>query len=134
MGHESHRRKRSLRKTAARIVLVLGILAFAGAVAHFTYLAYESGDCFTANTDADTGMPDRRVPVDSEECRLILSHNEDHQRVDAAIAMLAIVILIGSVVRLSNASRRTRRIVFMVEVALIAVGAVYAILLATFLR
>ena len=134
MGHVSHRGKRALAKTAARIVLVLGILAIAGAVTHFAYLAYESRDCFTATTDADTGLPQRRVPVDSGDCRQILSRGEDHQRIDAAIALLAIVIVIGAAVRLSNASRRTRRVVLMLEIAVVAVGIVYTILLAFVLR
>ena len=134
MGRVSHRGKRALTKTAARIALVLGIVVFAGTVSHFTYLAYESRDCFSVTTDADTGLPQRRVPVDSDDCRLILSRNEEHQRTDAATAMLAIVIVIGAAVRLSNASRRTRRVVLMVEIAVVAVGIVYTILLAFVLR
>jgi len=133
-GHESHRGKRALTKTAARIALVMGILAFAGVVAHFTYLAYESRDCFTETTDADTGLPQRRVPVASEDCRQILSRGEGHQRTDAAIALLAIVIVIGAAVGLANASRRTRRVVLTLEIAVVAVGIVYTILLAFVLR
>jgi hypothetical protein len=134
MGQVSHRTRRSATKTAARIALALGTLAFVGVALHFGYAAHESAGCYQASTDIFTGEPQREVPIESEECRLILSHNEEHQRVDAAIAMLAIVIVSGAAVRLSSASRRTRRIVLMVEVVVVALGIVYTILLASVLR
>lgn len=134
MDHASRHRHRSRSKSAARIVLVLGMLVFVGVAVHFAYAAHESAECYRASADAFTGEPEREVPVDSAECRLILSHNEQHQRVDAIIAMLAIVILAGAGVRLSKASRRTRRIVLMVEVVVVALGIVYTILLASVVR
>jgi hypothetical protein len=135
MGPVSHRKKRSLTRIAAWIVLAVGIVAFAGAATQFVYLAYESGDCYEADTtDHFTGEPIRRAPIHTDECRLVISRSEDHQRIDAAIAILAIVVMSGAAVRLSKASRRTKRVVLMVEVAVVAVGIVYTILLASVLR
>lgn len=134
MGHGSRHRKNSVPRRAARIALILGTLAFVGAAIHFSYSAYESGQCYTSSTDAETGLPQREMPIKSDDCRLILSRSENHQRIDAAIAMLAILVVIGAAVRLSNASRRTRRLLLIAEVALVAVGTIYTILLATALR
>ena len=36
-------------KTAARIVLVLAAVTFGGAIFHFSYTAYESSQCYTAD-------------------------------------------------------------------------------------
>jgi hypothetical protein len=131
MGRLSHRRQRALTRTAARIALVLGALTFAGAVVHFSYTAYESSQCYTAAGDYSTSQgPQRMQVVDSAECRLILAKSEEHQRIDAAIAILVIVVWIGAAVRLSNTRRRTRRAILIVEVAVVAVGLVYTVLLA----
>lgn len=134
MGHGSRHRKNSGPRKAARIALFFGILTFTGAVIDFAYFAYKSGQCYTASTDVETGEPQRQKPVDSDDCRLIISHSEDHQRMAATIAILAVVIATGAAVRLSNASRRTRRMLLVVEVAVVAVGVVYTILLASVLR
>ncbi len=135
MGHVSHHKKRSLTKAAAQIVLVLGALAFASSALHFAYTAYESSDCYNATkTDPFSGEPVRRSPVDSDECRLVLATSEQHQRFDAAIAVLAIVVGTGAAVRLSNSRRRTKRVVLVVELAVVAVGTIYILLLASVLR
>jgi hypothetical protein len=125
---------RSVSKTVARIVLVLRILAFAGAVTQFIFLAYEYGDCFAPSQDPDTGRPRHGAPVDSDDCRLIRSQSESHQRADAAIAMLAVMVVIGAAVWLSKARRQTRRRVLILEVAVVTVGVVYIVLLAAVLR
>lgn len=133
MGHVSHHKEHLLTRPAARIVVVLTAVIFAGAALHFAYTAYESSQCYTG-TDYFSTEPQSRQAVDSDECRLILSHSEEHQRIDASVAMLAILVAIGAAVRLSNASRRTRRVVLVVEIAVVVVGAFYTILLASLLR
>ncbi len=134
MGHASHHREHLLTRPAARVVVVLAALIFAGAVVHFAVTAYESRNCFTPSTDAVTGEPQRQQPIDSDDCRLVLSRSEDRQRTDATIAVLAIAVVIGAAVRLSKASRRTRRVVLVVEIIVLVLGAVYMILLASLLR
>jgi len=135
MGPVSRRKKRSLARTAAGIVLVLGTLIFAGAVVHFSYTAYESSQCYTEIADDSLSQKSRRLQVvDSDDCRRILASSEQHQRIDAALAILAIVVGIGAAVRLSNASHRTRRLVLMAEVVAVTVGTIYFILLETVLR
>jgi hypothetical protein len=135
VGHLSHRRQRALTKTAARIALILGIVAFAAAVIHFSYNAYESTPCYTGDAGGGLSQESRGMrPVDSGDCRLILASSEEHQRIDAAIAVLAIIVVIGGSVRLSNASRRTRRVVLIAEVIVVAVGIVYAVLLTSAFR
>ena len=42
--------------------------------------------------------------------------------------------MMGAAVRLSKASRRTRRLVLVVEIAVVTLGLVYTVLLATALR
>ena len=48
--------------------------------------------------------------LDSGDCREILASSEEHQRTDAVIAVLAVVLMIGAAVRLSKASHRTKRL------------------------
>jgi hypothetical protein len=134
MGHGSHHKKSSVPRRAARIALILGILAFVGATLHFIFTAYESSECYTSSTDPETGQPQRQKPVDSGECRMIISETESHQRVDATIALVAIVFVVGGAVRLSNANRRTRRLMLIAEVAVVVIGVIYTILLASILR
>ncbi len=136
MGNGSHHRRRSATKTAVQIVLVLAVVTFGGAVVHFSYTAYESGQCYTANADSlsYSGEPLPRRPIDSRDCRQILASSEEHQRIDACIAILAIVLAGGAAVRLSKASHHTKRIVLVAEVAVVTVGVAYTILLATVLR
>lgn len=116
-------------------MLVLGALSFAGAVIHFSYTAYQSSQCYTESAvDTLSQEPRRLQTIDSDDCRLILASSEAHQRIDAAIAILAIVVGIGAAVRSSNASRRTRRVVLAAEVVTVAVGTIYFILLVNTLR
>ena len=129
MGHVSRHRNNSVPRKAARIALVLGALTFAGSVLHFSYTAYESSQCYTES--ADTGLSQehgRLKPVDSDDCRLVLASSEQHQRIDAALAMLAIIVGIGAAVRLSSASRHTRRRLLLGGVAVVAL-AVYVVVL-----
>ena len=135
MGHVSHRSHRALTRAMARIALVLAALTFAGAVIHFSYIAYESSQCYTEVSDDPLSHESRdREPVDSDECRLILASSEERQRIDAAIAVLAIVVGSGAAVRLSSASRHTQRVILLAEVIVVAVGVVYTVLLASALR
>ena len=125
MGHVSHRTKRTPARTAARVALVLGIVAFTGALLDFAFHAYESSDCFTPGAQYDSGVPMPRDAVASDECRELILRRDEHQRTDATIAMLAIVVVMGGAVRLSNASRRTQRILLTAEIVVVAVGIVY---------
>ena len=134
MGHASHHKRPSLTRTAARIVLVLAAVTFGGAVVHFSYTAYESGQCYTADADPISTQTHPRRPLDSGDCRWIIASSEEHQRTDAAIAILAVVLMIGAAVRLSKASRRTRRFVLVAEITVVTIGVFYTILLASALR
>ena len=135
MGDARHHKRRSPARTAARVVLVLAALTFGGAICHFSYIAYESSQCYTADaSDPFSTETQPRRPIDSGNCRAILASTEEHQRTDAAIAILAVVLMIGAAVRLSKASRRTRRLVLVAEIAVVTVGIVYTVLLATALR
>ncbi len=134
MGHVSQRAKHSRTRAAARTVLVLGIVAFAGAVLNFALNAYVSTDCFTPSAQYDSGAPGRRDAIDSDECRQIILRRDEHQRVDAAIAILAIMVVIGGAVRVSKASRRTRKVILVAEVAVVVVGVVYIVLLTSAFR
>jgi len=134
MGHMSRQKRRSPARTAARIGLVLAAVTFGGAIFHFSYTAYESGQCYTANSDSLSTEMRPRKAIDSDDCRRILASSEEHQRTDAAIAVLAVMLMIGAAVRLSKASRRTRKLVLVAEIVAVAIGIVYTILLATALR
>ena len=135
MRHVRHRKRRSLTTIAARIVLVLGTLIFAGAVVHFSYTAFESSQCYTEKAPDNLSQAQRSMQVvDSDDCRRILASSEQHQRIDSALAILAIVVGIGAAVRLSNASHRTRRLVLAAEIVVVTVGTIYFILLANSLR
>jgi hypothetical protein len=134
MAHGSHHKRRSASKAAARVVLVLAAVIFGGAIFHFSYTAYESGQCFTTDADSISTETRPRRPIDSGDCRSIIASSENHQRSDAAIALLAVVLMIGAGVRLSKASRRTRRLVLVAEIAVVTLGVVYTVLLATALR
>lgn len=115
-------------------MLVLAAVTFGGAILHFSYTAYESGQCYTADGDSFSPETQPRIPIDSDDCRAILARTEQYQRTDATIAVLAVILIIGASVRLSKASHRTKRVVLVAEVAVVAVGAVYTILLASVLR
>lgn len=133
MGHVSHSKKHLLTRPAARIVLVLAALLFTGAALHFAFTAYETSEC-TTGIDYFSTEQQSQGTVDSDHCRFILSVSEEHQRTAAAIAVLAIIVGIGAAVRLSNASRHTRRIVLAIEVVVVALGVFYTILLASVLH
>ena len=134
MGHGTHRKRRSLTRTMARIVLVLAAVTLGIAILHFSYTAYESGQCYTGSAGLFSTEPPPREPIDSDDCRQILASSDEHQRTDAAIAVLAVVLMTGAAVRLSKASRRTRRLVLVAEIAVVTLGVVYTVLLATALR
>jgi hypothetical protein len=135
MGHVSHHKRRSASRTAARIMLILAAVTFSAAIGHFSYTAYESSQCYTANTsDPFSTEPLPQTPIDSDSCRAIIAGGDEHQRTDAAIAILAAVLLIGAGVRLSKASHRTRRLVLVAEIIVVTIGALYTILLASALR
>jgi predicted nucleic acid-binding Zn ribbon protein len=134
MGDVRHHRPHLLTRPAARVVVVLAAVIFTGAAVHFAVTAYEARDCFTTASDVSSGEPQRRQPVESDDCRQVLSRSEDRQRTDATIAILAVAVGIGAAVRLSKASRRTRRVILVVEIVVLGVGAVYIILLSAMLR
>ena len=115
-------------------MLVLAAVTFGGAIFHFSYTAYESSQCYTADAGSYSTEPQPRRPVDSGDCREILASAEQHQRTDAVIAVLAVMLIVGAAVRLSKASRRTKRVVLVAEVVVVAIGVIYTILLATALR
>ena len=135
MAHVRHHREHLLTRPAARVVVVLAALIFAGAAVHFAVTAYQSRQCFAPADVAGSSQEQQRYqPVDSDDCRLILSRSEDRQRTDATIAVLAIAVGIGGTVRLSKASRRTRRVVLVVEIIVLVLGAVYMVLLISLFR
>ena len=125
MAHGSHHRKRSLARITAWILLALGILALVVASLHFAYAAYESSNCLKPTaTDPVSGETVRRTPIDTDECRLIISRTEDRQRIDAAIAIFSIALVLAAAVRLSRAHRNTKRILLAAEATVVVVLAV----------
>jgi len=132
MGHGSRHRKTSAARRAAQIAFVLGVLVFAGAILDFAYFAYEGSECYSGTFSFSPRS--ERTQVNTAECRQLIAQAESHQPVDAAIAILAIVIVIGAAVRLSKASRSTRRFVLVAEIIVVTIGAIYTILLASALR
>jgi hypothetical protein len=133
MGHVNHRKKRALTRAAARVALVLGIAGFLRTMLDFAVKAYSSSNCFTPSAYYDSGVPMRRDAVDSDQCRLLILERDERQRIDATIAILAVIAVIGAAVRLSTASRRARRAALMVEIA-VAVAIFYFVLLSTAFR
>ena len=115
-------------------MLIVAAVTFGAAIFHFSYTAYESSQCSTDAGSPFTTETLPRRPIDSGDCRAILAGGDEHQRTDAAIAVLAVVLMIGAGVRLSKASRRTRRLALAAEIVVVTVGVFYTILLATALR
>lgn len=135
MRHPNHSEEHWLTRTGARVLLVAAAVMFAGAVVHFAFTAFESRQCYTESPDTSLSQDQRRLAtVNSNDCRRILASSEQHQRTDAAIAILAIIVAIGAAIRLSKATRQTKRVVLAIEIAVVAVGVFYTILLATILR
>jgi hypothetical protein len=131
MGHVSHNKKKRWRKTAARAVLVLGIVLLIGSSIDFIYHARTYAECSATASDLLTSASWSR-PSDAE-CAEGLGI-EGHLRQDAMAAMVGILLACGAGIPLAKARRRTKRLLVLTEVAFVVVGTVYTALLFTILR
>ena len=132
MGHVSHSKKKRWRKTAARAVLVLGIVLLIGSSIDFIYHARTYAACSATASDLLTGVAWSR-PSEAE-CAEGLLGIEGRLRQDAMAAMLGILLACGAGIPLSKFRRRTKRLLFLTEVAFVVVGSAYTVLLFTVLR
>ena len=130
MAHGTrHHRHNRLARRVARIVRLLAIVIVAAGVADFILSAFRSSQCFTDMPDPQAQGVTTRVAVESEECRVEIARRDSHSRVDALAVLLAVALLVGAGVELSNAHRRTRRLVLGVEVAVLVLLLAYGALL-----
>lgn len=132
MGHVSHSKKKRWRKTAARAVLVVGIVLLIGSSVDFIYHARTYAECSATAPDLLTGVAWSR-PSEAE-CAEGLLGIEGHLRQDAMAAMVGILLACGAGIPLSKFRRRTKRLLVLTEVAFVVVGTVYTVLLFTVLR
>ena len=134
MGHGSRHKRRSLcRELRRELCWCLAVVTFGGAIFHFSYTAYESSQCYTADSTESFSTESHAAKAQSIRTTAArsLPAAKTISGLDAAIAVLAIVLIVGAAVRLSKASRRTRRLVLVAEVAVVTIGVVYTILLAS---
>ena len=89
-----HRRYRKL-MLAARILLGAALLLSLFAIAHFVYNAVVAADC-TDVTNDESGII-HRTEVQSPECTGALIDTEGYMRLDAGIALLGAMLVLGSV-------------------------------------
>jgi hypothetical protein len=126
MRHRHHISRRT--KKAAWAVRVLAILVCLVAIADFTYKAYESSDCFVENSDPFGSDVAPMAARDTEECRVLIASRDVHLRIDALAVLLATALFLGTVVALSHANRRTKRLLFGIEAAVLVVMLAYSVL------
>jgi hypothetical protein len=94
--HRSHHRSRQRKRLAAKIVLTLALVIGGLAVCDFAYNAYARTDCFTGGEINDWGL---RMPAanPSGECYEEIARRDDRLRLDAAGALVAVLLLMGSI-------------------------------------
>lgn len=124
---QRYRHKQSRTRKTARIVRVLAILLCVAAIADFSYYAFLSKGCFSADSDT-SGNALPRVAVASDECRELIPLRDTHFRLDALGALLAVALLIGTGVVLSNLHRSTKRLLLGVEAAVLVLTLAYSVL------
>ena len=132
MGHVSHRKKKRWRKTAARAVLVSGIVLLIGGSVDFIYHAQTYAGRSATVSDLLTSGPWLRPT--STDCAEGLLGIEGHLQQDAMAAMVGILLACGAGLPLAKLRRRTKRLLYLTEVAFAVVGTVYTALLFTVLR
>lgn len=99
------------------------------AAADFTYFAYRSSDCFVDNPDPLTQESTPRAAVPSGDCQVEIARRDTHMRRDALAVLLAVAVLIGASVTLSDAHRRTKRIALGIEAVVLVLVLAYSLLL-----
>jgi hypothetical protein len=104
----SHRRRRKLRKTAARVVLVLSIVVFTAAAADFAITTYQKTNCLNGDSGDPSGLGKAQSVIKSDDCFAAIMEGDRHLRRDGAVAMLALAMAIAVGVIRSKAHRRTR--------------------------
>jgi hypothetical protein len=94
--HRSHHRSRQRKRLAAKIVLILALVIGGLAVGDFAYNAYRRALCLPAEETDESGAKTEAPPI-SEECGAEIAGRDDSLRLDAAGAVVAVVLLTGSI-------------------------------------
>jgi hypothetical protein len=100
----SHRRRRR----GIRLVLLLAISVCLASIIDFGYIAYQKTVFFTTATNP-------RSNSDSEYGNTPIMDLDLHMQLDAAVALLASAVLLGTSVKLSKIPHRRKRLVLGVE-------------------
>jgi hypothetical protein len=91
-------------KIAARIGLALALVVGVLAISDFAYNAYKIADCYTDEGTDQWGHSTPPKPK-TGECYAEILLRDEHLRLDATAAVVAVALLIGSTVMF----RKTRR-------------------------
>ena len=97
-----HRRYHKLRR-AGRILMGAALAVGLFAIPHFVYNAFNMASCY--DDTADGLGNERKVMVDTAECRASVAESDDRMRLDAGLAMVGVALILSSVL----CYRRARR-------------------------
>jgi hypothetical protein len=106
MRQISHRRRRKLRKTTARVVLILSILAFTASTADFAITAFQKTNCLNVEPGDPSGFGKAQSAIKSDDCFAAIMGADRRLRRDGAIAMLAVAMATAAGVIQSHSRRR----------------------------
>ena len=107
MRQMSHRRRRKLRRTAARVVLVLSILAFTASAADLAVTAYQKSNCLNGNSGDPSGFGKAASVIKTDDCFAAIMEGDRRLRRDGGATMAALAMTMAVLVFQSKAHRRT---------------------------
>lgn len=104
--HKSRRRKRIALKTLLILALIIG----GASIVHFAYNAHQIAFLCPSNEHDDSAFrtPGEFAGPITEDCRAAEAASEELMRWDAATALVAVMLLVGSTVVLRRLKTRRR--------------------------
>ncbi|HZD32139.1 MAG TPA: hypothetical protein VE779_10815 [Candidatus Angelobacter sp.] len=120
--HHHHNRKA---RRIARILRIVAIVIMGSGVATFAYNAYWQSVCSDKNSDLVTSVP--FIRPDKASC-VSLWNVESYLRLSALAVLVAIAMIIGASVTLSDARRNTKRLALSIEVVVLLLIVAYSLL------